>query len=172
MSGMLMAIPGTPLYERLKKEGRLDESEPFAFGTNVIPGGMSQKELYDGYIRQHVMMYSPEEYFHRLDSLFLDPSFDRGFGRNPEYWRRHRIRQFLRSAENLLKSFGLFFMLMRYVPEPGLRREYRRRFIGILKARRRPGLLTDYLFHTAFHYHAWTVARRMEDGTLPVVNTY
>ena len=37
MSGMLSAIPKTPLHDRLAAEGRLDLTDPPEFGTNVIP---------------------------------------------------------------------------------------------------------------------------------------
>jgi radical SAM superfamily enzyme YgiQ (UPF0313 family) len=43
---MLRAIPTTPLYDRLKQEGRLhDDDASDKYGTNVIPLGMSAKEL-------------------------------------------------------------------------------------------------------------------------------
>ena len=46
--GMLHAIPTTPLYDRLKKEGRLSDDEVSdKIGTNVIPLGMSRDELRD-----------------------------------------------------------------------------------------------------------------------------
>ena len=51
MSGMLYAIPKTPLYDRLAAEGRLDLADKSEFGTNVIPLQMSREELLDGYIR-------------------------------------------------------------------------------------------------------------------------
>ena len=37
MSGMLSAIPKTPLHERLADEGRLDTADTNEFGTNVVP---------------------------------------------------------------------------------------------------------------------------------------
>ena len=37
MSGMLSAIPKTPLYDRLASEGRLYLADRPEFGTNVIP---------------------------------------------------------------------------------------------------------------------------------------
>ena len=41
---MLHAIPTTPLYDRLKQEGRLhDDDASDKYGTNVIPLGMSPK---------------------------------------------------------------------------------------------------------------------------------
>ena len=48
MTGMLNALPKTPLYARLKGEGRLiSESvgDQFVF-TNIIPKGMSRLDLY------------------------------------------------------------------------------------------------------------------------------
>jgi len=51
MTGMLQALPKTPLYERVDREGRLvDESsgDQFAF-SNIQPVGMSRRELYEGY---------------------------------------------------------------------------------------------------------------------------
>jgi radical SAM superfamily enzyme YgiQ (UPF0313 family) len=53
MVGLLTAIPKTPLYERLEREGRLlagaDDSENTRLSTNVIPAGMSYDKLISGY---------------------------------------------------------------------------------------------------------------------------
>ena len=51
MSGMLSAIPKTPLYDRLASEGRLDLADRPEFGTNVIPLRIGREELLDGYLR-------------------------------------------------------------------------------------------------------------------------
>lgn len=50
MTGMLTALPKTPLYDRLLKEGRIDTDDRPAFGTNVVPLLLSRQELLDGYI--------------------------------------------------------------------------------------------------------------------------
>ncbi len=56
MVGLLTAIPKTPLYERLEKEGRL---KPFAhadntkLGTNLLPKQMGYDEMVDGYRKLH-----------------------------------------------------------------------------------------------------------------------
>ena len=42
MVGMLSAIPRTPLYDRLKAAGRLDEDDDPAHGTNVLPVNMTR----------------------------------------------------------------------------------------------------------------------------------
>ena len=49
--GMLHAIPTTPLYDRLKEEGRLNDDEGVeTIGTNVIPLGMSREQLSHGFV--------------------------------------------------------------------------------------------------------------------------
>jgi radical SAM superfamily enzyme YgiQ (UPF0313 family) len=68
MVGLLQAPPGTRLYERMKKEGRLrgDSSGDNVDGTtNIIPT-MSPDVLREGYkgILQHI--YSPEHYYRRI----------------------------------------------------------------------------------------------------------
>ena len=58
--GMLHAIPTTPLYDRLKKEGRLNDDEASdKYGTNVIPLGMSREELRDGFVQVMQSCYRP-----------------------------------------------------------------------------------------------------------------
>ncbi|WP_342731263.1 radical SAM protein [Bradyrhizobium sp. B117] len=51
MTGLLNALPKTPLYERLEREGRLlgtTTGDQFVF-TNIMPAGMTRLELYRGY---------------------------------------------------------------------------------------------------------------------------
>src|SRR5579885_1641420 len=138
MSGMLAAIPKTPLYDRLAAEGRLDTADTCEFGTNVIPLRLSREELRDGYIRVVNEIYQPATYFERTDALFLQPSFDFGIAkvRNWLGWPRHYPAE----IACLLRAIGLFVRLMTRIPEAHLRREYRRRLWGLLKVHRRPGL--------------------------------
>jgi len=55
MVGLLTALPKTPLYERLKREGRLVEaaahSDNTRARTNIVPLRMSLEQLTDGYQR-------------------------------------------------------------------------------------------------------------------------
>ena len=98
MIGMLTAIPKTPLYARLAREGRLDPDDVSEFGTNVIPLRMSRQALRDGYVQVLKDLYEPEAFFGRVDDLYLkhkSPFFAgmrRYHRRNP--WRRFgRTRQ-------------------------------------------------------------------------------
>jgi radical SAM superfamily enzyme YgiQ (UPF0313 family) len=170
MSGMLAAIPKTPLHDRLAAEGRLDTADTCEYGTNVIPLRMSREELRDGYIRVLNEIYEPGTYFERTDDLFLQPSFDFGItkSRNWLTWPAHYPVE----LACLLRAIGLFVRLMTQIPEAALRREYRRRLWGLLKVHRRPGLILGYVFHMAMHYHAYSLARRVANPELQLVNSY
>lgn len=67
MPGMLIAIPGTPLEQRLRAEGRLvegDEGNNFEM-TNILPKGMSRLELLQRYRELIENLYHPKHYFER-----------------------------------------------------------------------------------------------------------
>ena len=74
--GLLHAIPTTPLYDRLRKEGRLnDGDDSAAFGTNVAPLGMSREELRKGFVEVTREVYTADAYFQRIDALFVEGGF-------------------------------------------------------------------------------------------------
>jgi radical SAM superfamily enzyme YgiQ (UPF0313 family) len=172
MSGMLMALPKTPLYDRLAEEGRLDLSEPPEFGTNVIPLKIGREELRDGYMRVMTELYEPEPYFERLEVLYLKKDgIVIGRGRS-RYWKRHPVKRLRAESLWLAQSIGLFLRLMTGVPEAHLRREYRKRLWRFLKVRRNPAHLLFYVIHMAQHYHAYTMATQMSSGRTRVYNSY
>jgi len=73
MTGMLNAMPKTPLHERLKQAGRLiaeSVGDQFVF-TNIIPQGMSRVQLYDGYKNLLQRLYSYRNYRRRVMQLIL-----------------------------------------------------------------------------------------------------
>jgi radical SAM superfamily enzyme YgiQ (UPF0313 family) len=74
MTGMLNAVPKTPLYARLKAAGRLiaeSVGDQFVF-TNIVPGGMSRLELYEGYRRLLRRLYAYRNYRRRSMGLILN----------------------------------------------------------------------------------------------------
>ena len=74
MTGMLNAVPKTPLYERLKGAGRLiaeSVGDQFVF-TNIVPSGMSSVQLYEGYKNLLERLYSYRNYRRRTMQLILN----------------------------------------------------------------------------------------------------
>lgn len=74
MVGILQAIPGTPLYERIRKEGRLRDIEAGGIRgkasslihTNIKPVNMSSEELAEGYRYLVRNLYSYDNFAERL----------------------------------------------------------------------------------------------------------
>jgi radical SAM superfamily enzyme YgiQ (UPF0313 family) len=156
MVNILNALPRTPLFTRLDKAGRLKnsgEAENFGVITaNFIPAQISRKALCDGYLDLMRDLYSAEAYFDRLDALFLDAKLMQNAGRR-RYLRRHPWRWFKRAAWSTIEALHVFVQLMRLVPDPELRREYRRRLWNVVKRRPRLSTLRAYVIKCALHYH-------------------
>ncbi len=169
MSGMLSAIPKTPLHERLAGEGRLDTADVSEFGTNVIPLQMSREDLREGYLRVLNELYDPRAYFERTEALFLNPDFEIGIKKKKKWYVPRFFGQELAYS---VKGIGLFLRLMTRVRDAELRRDYRRSLWRFLKVHRRPGLVLFYLFHMTMHYHAHYLARNMASKELQLVNVF
>ncbi|WZO99870.1 DUF4070 domain-containing protein [Isosphaeraceae bacterium EP7] len=171
MTGMLYAIPKTPLHARLAAEGRLDPSDQPEFGTNIIPVNFSREELREGYVRVMNQLYDCDQYFERLEALYIKRKLVVGMGRE-RFWKKHPWEWFKTQALFTGQSLGLFYRLMTMVPEAYLRKEYRKRLYTLLKTRRDPGIVIFYLIHMAQHYHAHTMAKQMASGRTPVYNSF
>ncbi|TWU04510.1 B12-binding domain-containing radical SAM protein [Stieleria varia] len=172
MIGLLHAIPKTPLYDRLKEEGRLDMSDQHEFGTNVIPKQMSREELLHGYLETMQHSYQPDVYFDRLDSLFLNRDFMfRTF--RTEYFRKHKWLQVKQFSFFMAGFCVLFWRLMRGVPDKDLRKIYRRRIFGAMKSRfRSPSIFFFYTIKCAMHYHHYKMTTDMIEDPTKFVSSY
>ena len=74
MTGMLNALPKTPLHERLRAAGRLiaqSVGDQFVF-TNIVPGGMSRLELHEGYRSLLRRLYGYRAYRRRAMAFILN----------------------------------------------------------------------------------------------------
>jgi radical SAM superfamily enzyme YgiQ (UPF0313 family) len=74
MVGLLQAIPGTRLYERLRREDRLLEDlsgDNVDGSTNIVPK-MDPDTLYKGYQRIMQHIYSPKHYHERVRTLLRE----------------------------------------------------------------------------------------------------
>ncbi|MBE3070685.1 MAG: B12-binding domain-containing radical SAM protein [Planctomycetes bacterium] len=75
MVGLLQAIPGTELYKRLKREGRLTEQPSTGDNvdgtTNILPR-MGLEHLREGYRSVLDQIYSPKHYYRRLRTFLRE----------------------------------------------------------------------------------------------------
>jgi radical SAM superfamily enzyme YgiQ (UPF0313 family) len=74
MTGMLQAVPRTPLHARMKQEGRLAAEfagDQFAF-SNIVPKQMTRVELFRGYRQLLERLYSFRSYRKRTLSFLLN----------------------------------------------------------------------------------------------------
>ncbi len=153
----LYAIPTTPLFDRMRQEGRLDEfgaasEHPAAHRTNIIPLRMSREALRDGFLDLMRDLYTPEAFFGRADALYLDgrlmPNSARAryLRRHPWYWLKSRGRAAVETA-------GILLHLMTLVPDAELRSEYRRRLWNVVKCRPHLTVLRAYCVKCALHFH-------------------
>jgi len=96
MVGLLQAVQGTPLYDRLKLAGRLrgDTSGDNVDGTSNIIPLMDEKLLMAGYHKILSAIYSPKNYYARLKTFI-------GEYRRPKVEEKlslRRLRAFARSV--------------------------------------------------------------------------
>ena len=165
MVNVLTAIPRTPLYERLGREGRLDDSGELSnFGTistNVIPRRITRQDLCDGYLELMRDLYAPDAYFGRMDSLYLGgkpiPPSARTRWLRGRPWRWIKVQ-----AWTVLEVAHITIGLMRGVPDPVLKRDYRRRLWTVIRRRPRLRLLRIYAVKCALHYHFDRLIAQME----------
>ncbi|MCC7487417.1 MAG: B12-binding domain-containing radical SAM protein [Burkholderiales bacterium] len=92
MVGLLTALPKTPLYERLAREGRLIERAEGAdntkAGTNIVPRNMSYGEMIEGYAALYRRLFSDSGIAERVRNKLAhlrDPAY------SGEYRPRERI---------------------------------------------------------------------------------
>jgi radical SAM superfamily enzyme YgiQ (UPF0313 family) len=169
MLGMLSAIPKTPLYDRMHREGRLDTSVELEFGTNIIPLRLGREQLRDGFLHVFGSLNDTKSYLDRLEALYLDARLDFGRGAR-QHWRRHPWHGARARSLILAQALGLLARLTWKVRDPALRRDYLARIWRFVRARPDVRVLWVTVVKCACHYHAHTMARRMAAGQ--VVNTY
>jgi radical SAM superfamily enzyme YgiQ (UPF0313 family) len=86
MVGMLAAVPKTPLFARLQKEGRLRLDDA---NCNIVPKQMTPAELQQGYWKLLHRLYTPQAFLDRYLKIYQYPEF-----------RRRRKEMLARANEN------------------------------------------------------------------------
>jgi len=147
MAGMLVAIPGTPLEQRMRAEGRLVENGVDTFAdTNIVPRRLTRLELLRGYRWLMEKIYEPAQFFERAYDAVKE--WKQGLRRRPAFrellavprsilrqgifshYRRHywrfMLRTLFRSPGKIARAFSTaisghhFFRYTRETVLPGL----------------------------------------------------
>ncbi|NBS15844.1 MAG: DUF4070 domain-containing protein [Gammaproteobacteria bacterium] len=171
MVGLLSAIPKTPLYDRLLKEGRLDLKDPPDFGTNVIPAQMTREELSQGFVDLLVEIYQPEAYFDRLDDLYIH----RRFYDHAEATRVPNIPRWVQVKYLAISLTFTTWMLMKLLIHSGdwsLRKHYLKRLYRFAKSKPYPMRYLDYVMESVCHHHFYRFSQNMLKGETEIINTY
>jgi radical SAM superfamily enzyme YgiQ (UPF0313 family) len=167
MVGMLQAIPRTPLYERLQREGRLYEEGP---GCNFIPKQMSRNELRQGYWDLVQRLYSPEAFLDRYFKVFQSPEYLR---RRAEICRKAGEGKRLPTlGYGLVLLWALFWTLLRDGSLISVGKVYLKYFF-LHNIRHRPDIIgfAQFMNRCVTHWHFYRFTREMTAGKLRTYNT-
>ncbi len=170
MVGLLIALNGTPLYDRMKATGRLLEPAPDMdidhCGYTNIQTALPRRALLEGYRRVMLTLYSPDSYFERsFQTLVRSARPTSWLTGTIEVWLgiRRNLQRLMAAqqgnrARRLLSALGAFGRMLKSLPTD-FRRSYLRFTLRVL--RRRPDLLggTLELMMYGYHFNRFTVER-------------
>jgi len=168
MVGMLVAVPKTPLYERLEKEKRLRLDD---VNCNIVPAQMSPTELRNGYWHLLARLYTPENFLDRYFRQFREPDFLR---------RRAEIAAKMTGSHSAVKTllygfiltWNLFWTLLRDGSLKKIGRVYLRYFFEH-SMRYQRGIVgfAQFMNRCATHWHFYRFTREATAGNLRLYNS-
>src|ERR1043166_7261431 len=167
MVGMLVAVPKTPLYARLEKEGRLRSEDA---NCNIVPKQMTPAELQGGYWELLKRLYTPHAFLDRYFKIYRYPEF-----------RQRRAQMFARANENkalqalasgLIAGWNLFWALFK---DGSLRKVglvYLRYFLEHSR-RYQSGVFgfAQFINRCVTHWHFYKFTREVTAGKLRLFNS-
>ncbi|OGP87071.1 MAG: hypothetical protein A2Y95_00060 [Deltaproteobacteria bacterium RBG_13_65_10] len=147
MTGMLIAMPKTPLHKRLREAGRLivdSVGDQFVF-TNVIPKTMSRLQMYEGYQRLLKKLYDYRNYRRRTMEYLMT----RG---------RQKTRKMVVNSHDL----SIFLRTLRdCVVGTSPRRAWMTLSLLLHTALRRPTAFREAVFFVLVHKHLYEYVRHV-----------
>ncbi len=167
MVGMLQAIPKTPLYDRLKREGRLVEEDP---SCNFVPHQMSREELRDGFWGLVQRLYAPTAYLDRYFKAYESPEY---LSRRAEICRKAgEGRRLPTLLYGLTLLWGLFWALWRDGSFFSVGSVYARYFFT-QNLRYRCDIIgfAQFMNRCVTHWHFYKFTRELTAGRLRAYNT-
>jgi radical SAM superfamily enzyme YgiQ (UPF0313 family) len=167
MVGMLAAVPKTPLFERLEKEGRLRLDDA---NCNIVPKQMTPDELQQGYWKLLNRLYSPQAFLERYFTIYQYPEF-----------RRRRAAIFEKAKENkalkaltygLILAWNLFWALFKDGSLKKIGSVYLRYFFDHSR-RYRGGIFgfAQFMNRCVTHWHFWKFTQEGTAGKLRLFNS-
>jgi radical SAM superfamily enzyme YgiQ (UPF0313 family) len=168
MVGMLVAVPKTPLYERLEKEKRLRLDD---VNCNIVPAQMSPAELRNGYWQLLERLYTPENFLDRYFRQFREPDFLR---------RRAEIATKMTGSHSAVRTliygfiltWNLFWTLLRNGSLKEIGQVYLRYFFAH-NVRYQRGIVgfAQFMNRCATHWHFYRFTREATAGNLRLYNS-
>jgi radical SAM superfamily enzyme YgiQ (UPF0313 family) len=167
MVGMLQAIPSTPLYERLQREGRLVEDDP---NCNFLPKQMNREELRDGYWNLVKRLYAPEAFLERYFKIF---EYDGYLQRRAEICRKAGEGKSLPTlGYGLILLWSLFWALFRDGSLFSVGKVYGKYYFTRNRKNDR-GIIgfARYMNRCVTHWHFYKFTREATSGRLRTYNS-
>lgn len=167
MVGMLTAIPKTPLFLRLQKEGRLVDTDP---NTNIVPKQMTREQLRDGYWDLVKRLYSPEAFLDRYFQVYRFPQYDQ---RRKEISAKANEGKLIPTAlYGVALGWKLFVALLRDGSLVKVGGVYAKQFFT-RNLRIRPGIIgfAQFMNRCVTHWHFYKFTREASAGKLRIYNS-
>ncbi|HZZ28558.1 MAG TPA: B12-binding domain-containing radical SAM protein [Pirellulales bacterium] len=167
MVGMLQAIPKTPLYQRLQREGRLVEEDP---SCNIVPKLMSRDELRSGYWKLVERLYTPAAFFDRYFKVCESQEF---LQRRAEICRKAGEGKKLPTLWfGITLLWSLFWALLRDGSLISVGGVYLKYFF-VRNLKHRPGIIgfAQFMNRCVTHWHFYKFTRELTAGRLRAYNT-
>lgn len=167
MVGMLTAIPKTPLFERLEKEGRLRLHD---FNCNFVPKHMTPEQLQRGYWDLLRRLYAPEAFIDRYFKIYRYPEFRQ---RRAAIIAKANERKIIRTLiYGLILTWNLFWALVKDKCLKTVGAAYLRLFWQHRRLYQK-GItgFAQYVNRCVAHWHFWKFTEEGTNGRLRLFNS-
>ncbi|MBL4709416.1 MAG: B12-binding domain-containing radical SAM protein [Flavobacteriales bacterium] len=166
MVGMLAAIPKTPLFERLEKEGRLVLDDP---NLNFNPKQMSRDELKKNYWELVRKLYTPEAFLERYLMTYQYPDFHQRRAEISD--KAHEGRFMPTLGFSIILFWNLFWTLVRDGSLRSVGRVYFRFYWQHRKYRKGVVGAAMFINRCVTHWHFYKFTREVQAGRLRAYNS-
>ncbi len=166
MVGMLTAIPKTPLYARLEKEGRLNMANP---NSNIVPKQMSAETLQQNYWELVKRLYTPQAFLERYFKAYDLPQY---LEKRAEISRKASEGKFLPTLSyGVILLWKLVHELVRDGSLRSIGKVYLQYFGKSRKYRRDTTAFAQVMNRCVTHWHFYKFTREASTGRLRLWNS-